>query len=82
MQAAGGVMTSSTTASTVLLGLHIYMGGIGLQQVFILVFVGLAGRFQGKAGGAAGAARGADWRRLLYALYAALGLITVSGCGG
>ncbi|KAL2840670.1 RTA1 like protein-domain-containing protein [Aspergillus pseudoustus] len=43
VQLAGAGITSSTDAppKTIMLGVHIYMGGIGLQQFFIFVFTGL-----------------------------------------
>ncbi|KAL6884867.1 hypothetical protein HDV57DRAFT_526573 [Trichoderma longibrachiatum] len=42
VQAAGGLMvTPSASAATQRLGMHIYEGGIGLQEVFILCFLGL-----------------------------------------
>jgi len=47
VQAAGGLMTSDQSSpSTQRLGLHVYMGGVGLQLVFILIFIALAARFQ------------------------------------
>jgi len=61
---------------------HIYMGGIGLQQFFIFVFLGLAIKFnmemlkmesRGRL-----ASTKTEWRRLLYALYTSLSFITVS----
>jgi hypothetical protein len=63
----------------VMKGIHVYMGGIGLQQFFVFVFLGLAAKFhtemlvldrigQGKRG----------WKRLLFTLYTSLGFITVS----
>lgn len=78
MQAAGGLMTNSTDPSTVSRGLHIYMGGIGVQQFFILVFLALVVSFQLKSAKMEYTERTADWRTLLYVLYASLGLITVS----
>ena len=59
-------------------GVHIYMGGIGLQQFFILIFLGLAIRFHlemsrlerqqiAKPG----------WKRLLFTIYGSLSFITV-----
>jgi signal transduction histidine kinase len=49
VQATGGAMTSnSEPASTQRLGLHIYMGGVGLQLLFICVFIALAVQFQRK----------------------------------
>ena len=61
-----------------LLGLHIYMGGVGLQQFFICCFVGLAIRFQRQMKRDTPVT---DQRRalsMLYILYAVLTLITVS----
>jgi hypothetical protein len=59
-------------------GVHIYMGGIGLQQFFILIFLGLAIKFHlemsrlehqqmAKPG----------WKRLLFTIYGSLAFITV-----
>jgi hypothetical protein len=49
VQATGGSMTSnSEPISTQKLGLHIYMGGVGLQLFFICVFIVLASQFQRK----------------------------------
>ncbi|KDQ57165.1 hypothetical protein JAAARDRAFT_58630 [Jaapia argillacea MUCL 33604] len=78
VQGGGGSMLNNTDSKLVLLGLHIYMGGIGLQEFFILTFVILAIRFQKKATIAGDVlARPTDWRQLLYVLYATLGLITI-----
>lgn len=47
VQAVGGVMTTpSESPSAQKLGLHIYMGGVGLQLLFIAFFVSLCVRFQ------------------------------------
>lgn len=47
VQGAGGSMTSSeNTLDTQKLGIHIYMGGVGIQLAFILIFLVLAIRFQ------------------------------------
>ncbi|KDQ59342.1 hypothetical protein JAAARDRAFT_34082 [Jaapia argillacea MUCL 33604] len=78
IQGTGGSMTSSTDSKTITLGLHIYMGGIGLQELFILLFIVLVIQFHKKAilaGDLLG--RPTDWRRLLYVLYATLTLITI-----
>lgn len=49
VQATGGAMTSnSEPVSTQKLGLHIYMGGVGLQLLSICIFITLAVRFQRK----------------------------------
>lgn len=59
-------------------GVHIYMGGIGLQQFFIFVFLGLAIKFQremGRLERIGGAKIG--WKACLWTLYGSLGFITV-----
>lgn len=49
VQATGGSLTSnSEPLTTQILGLHIYMGGVGLQLLFICVFIALASQFQRK----------------------------------
>ncbi|KAJ7487239.1 RTA1 like protein-domain-containing protein [Mycena galericulata] len=74
MQASGGLMINSTTPKTALLGIHIYMGGIGLQQFFILGFIALVIRFHYKMLQLNGST---EWKRPLYIMYASLGLITL-----
>ncbi|KAL8672070.1 MAG: hypothetical protein Q9168_003465 [Polycauliona sp. 1 TL-2023] len=60
----------------ILRGLHIYMGGVGLQQIFVLVFCYIAFRFQQQLRqGSPG--RLSQALLLLYVEYAALLLITV-----
>ncbi|KAF8850625.1 hypothetical protein BDZ45DRAFT_717756 [Acephala macrosclerotiorum] len=81
VQLGGGSIVPETNVKPSLLhlGIHIYMGGIGLQQFFICIFTGLAIRFHiemlrlERSG--AYAERG--WRQLLFTLYASLALITV-----
>lgn len=81
MQAGGGSMISSDTPKTALLGIHIYMGGIGLQQLFILGFIGLVIRFHYKMRLLdAGAGSSRSWKRPLYLVYTSLILITVRIC--
>ncbi|KAJ7272982.1 RTA1 like protein-domain-containing protein [Mycena rebaudengoi] len=48
MQAAGGSFTNNEDPKVVLMGLHIYMGGIGLQECFVLLFIGVVTRFHYK----------------------------------
>jgi hypothetical protein len=48
MQVGGGVIISSDDPKIALMGIHIYMGGIGLQECFVLLFVGVVFRFQYK----------------------------------
>lgn len=54
------------------------MGGVGLQQLFILCFIGLAIRFQRQIKHDAPVSDQKRALRLLYILYAILTLITVS----
>ncbi|KAF8146721.1 RTA-like protein [Mycena galopus ATCC 62051] len=78
MQAGGASFISSDNPKTALLGIHIYMGGIGLQQSFVLCFISLVIRFHYKMKRltAAGAAS-TQWQRPLYVLYTSLALITL-----
>lgn len=91
VQATGAVMASQTDApnSTIMTGLHIYMGGVGLQQIFILCFTGLAilqhrnTLVQERQGLLYSRFQNSQsrspmgWRWLFYALYTDLVLITV-----
>jgi hypothetical protein len=83
IQLAGGSWAGPTASEArQMQGIHIYMGGIGLQQFFIFIFVGLAVKFQREMTKTEMlqipvAASVKNWRPLLYALYATLGLITV-----
>jgi hypothetical protein len=69
-----------------LLGIHIYMGGVAIQEVFILVFLFIAIRFHRKISalpseydiyGTNDSPQKSKAFRLLYVLYAVLALITV-----
>ncbi|KAJ6486509.1 RTA1 like protein-domain-containing protein [Mycena vitilis] len=73
-QAGGGSIISNTDTKIALLGIHIYMGGIGLQQFFVLIFTGLVIRFHRKMLQLDGPL---DWKRPLYVMYTSLGLITI-----
>lgn len=80
VQAAGGIMASpSSSQEIVRVGLDIYLGGMGLQQGCILVFVGLMWAFQRRCGreGVMGDGK-RSWKPLLFALYGVLVCITVS----
>ncbi|KAJ6611249.1 RTA1 like protein-domain-containing protein [Mycena sp. CBHHK59/15] len=74
MQAGGGSLIDSDEARIALMGIHIYMGGIGLQQFFILGFIALVVRFHYKMKRIDGPT---EWKRPLYVMYASLGLITI-----
>lgn len=58
-------------------GLHIYMGGVGLQQIFILIFLYLTYRFQKEMQRDLPKIEQPRVLHLLYAVYAALTLITI-----
>lgn len=79
VQAFGAIMASGEgkKVSTVLMGLHIYMGGIGFQQFCIFLFLGLAGRFHMRLREQPPTPERRTALRLLYVEYAAVFLITV-----
>ncbi|GFF30199.1 hypothetical protein IFM58399_02507 [Aspergillus lentulus] len=82
IQLIGGSMAGpGADHDTMMKGIHIYMGGIGIQEFFIVLFLFIAIQFhrkmlnldrQGRLVGLK-----AKWRGLLYALYASLLFITV-----
>ncbi|CAG8125893.1 unnamed protein product [Penicillium olsonii] len=88
VQLGGASLTTNTGEETklVLLGLHLYMGGIGMQEFFILVFLGLTiylhrEMIRMEVGGRIGMEKlqtgRFSWRWLFYSIYFALGMITV-----
>lgn len=83
VQAIGGSMANpGSGASTIQLGLHIYMGGIGIQEFFILCFLLLSIQFYRQmlrieAQGMLSEEKRRSWRGLLYCLYFSLLAITV-----
>lgn len=82
VQLIGGSLAGPTADDAqVMRGIHLYMGGIGLQQFFIFLFLGVAVYFHRqmlRSERLGGTGRGKEgWRPLLYVLYASLGLITV-----
>jgi RTA1 like protein len=91
VQLTGGSMASGTNPpDTVRTGLHIYMGGIGLQEFIILIFTTMAYRFQQKVKkqeqSAFNLGEGVSMtqnrsphqaRKLLWLVYTVLGLITL-----
>lgn len=88
VQATGAVFTSQQNASvkTTMMGVHIYMGGIGLQEVFILCFTALAIQLHKTMIQMERKGESIEklsncvfpWRWLFYSIYFALGMITVS----
>lgn len=82
VQGAGGIMASPTASDVVIkTGINIYMGGMGLQEFFVLLFTFLMVRFQLRVAELDQAGlntRRPSWRGLTYALYGVLTAITVS----
>lgn len=68
---------SNISQSQVYRGLHIYMGGVGLQQFFVICFTFLAYSFQKEMKRDLVRAEQPQVLRLLYVLYAVLALITI-----
>ncbi|CRK28120.1 hypothetical protein BN1708_004557 [Verticillium longisporum] len=88
VQLAGGSMAGPTTPpAEQMRAIHIYMGGIALQEFFILLFLGLtlvfhrdmrrvAAATASPAGTSYSSAAATSWRPLLWALYVSLAMIT------
>ena len=78
-QAAGATLASGSniTPAAIERGLHIYMGGVGLQQFFILIFLYLTYRFQKEMQHDLPKMEQPHVLHLLYAVYAALALISI-----
>ncbi|KAK3291081.1 RTA1 like protein-domain-containing protein [Chaetomium fimeti] len=78
VQGAGGIMaTPSAGANAVRIGLNIYLGGLGLQELFVLLFLGLMVLFQRQCSRTKTLDEKPSWRPLLFALYIVLVCITV-----
>lgn len=83
IQLVGGSMAGPTApAEEQLKAIHIYMGGMGLQQFFIVVFVAFAVKFQldmrkVKTTRETSSDWRSDWHPLLFTLYASLTCITI-----
>ncbi|KAI9826697.1 MAG: hypothetical protein M1826_006579 [Phylliscum demangeonii] len=81
IQGVGGSMISPGADPKVIqTGIHVYMGGIGLQEFFIVVFIGLVVTFHRRMlmlehkGELRGRSR---WMRLTFTIYGVLALITM-----
>ncbi|KAK1960761.1 RTA1 domain-containing protein [Colletotrichum sublineola] len=80
VQLTGGSMAGPTAPpAEQMKAIHIYMGGIGLQEFFILIFVGLALKFQLETQRMESfrEAQPRPWKPLMWALYFSLGMITI-----
>ncbi|KAJ7226969.1 RTA1 like protein-domain-containing protein [Mycena pura] len=75
VQVAGGVLINpSNSAKLQLLAIHIYMGGIGIQQFFVCGFTALVVCFHRRMRALDGST---EWKRPLYTMYASVVLITI-----
>ncbi|EER37127.1 RTA1 domain-containing protein [Histoplasma capsulatum var. duboisii H88] len=78
VQSSSASLMSSDSSNVAKMGVNIYMGGIGLQEFFIIMFLFLAGRFQYLMNKIeVYQPQHLPWRRLLYTLYVVLLLITI-----
>jgi hypothetical protein len=79
VQIGGASMASGSNISNkqMLLGIHIYMGGIGIQQIFIFLFLALAICFQLGLKEVLPSHHLTQAKRLLYVIYTVLLLITI-----
>ncbi|EEH44388.2 uncharacterized protein PADG_00677 [Paracoccidioides brasiliensis Pb18] len=78
VQASSSSLMTSDDGDLVKIGINVYMGGIGLQELFIILFFIMAGRFQYLMTQLEiHQPQHLPWRRHLYSLYAALVLITI-----
>ncbi|EZF28976.1 hypothetical protein H109_07850 [Trichophyton interdigitale MR816] len=77
----GGVAGPGQTPEAAMRGIHIYMGGIGIQELFIILFLILAIQFHRQMLHLEHTGRLQDskrtWRPLLYSLYISLFFITM-----
>ncbi|KAF3009926.1 hypothetical protein E8E13_011019 [Curvularia kusanoi] len=78
----GGMAGPGASPEAAKKGLDIYMGGIGMQEGFIVLFLGLVVKFhcdqlQAERTGRLAADKFRGWRALIYALYGCLMAITV-----
>jgi hypothetical protein len=82
IQLAGGVLIQPGQEPRVLnIGIKIYESGVGVQELFVLVFCGVAGRFHWhmlKMEREEKEKAKPRWRMMLYTCYVVLALITVS----
>jgi hypothetical protein len=78
----GGMAGPGNNAESQRKGLNIYMGGIGMQEGFIVLFLGLVIKFhrdqlRAQRMGCLRADKAIGWRWLIWALYACLLAITI-----
>lgn len=78
-QIAGACMANPTGGPKIVdIGLKVYLAGMGVQELFIVIFVGLMIAFQRRCFGAGDVDVEKRWKPLLFALYGVLVFITVT----
>ncbi|PYH91577.1 hypothetical protein BO71DRAFT_401275 [Aspergillus ellipticus CBS 707.79] len=88
VQLAGAFITTETgvPTSTIMMGVHIYMGGIGLQEFFVLIFTGLTIylhrtmihlEWEGRLDQERLNQTAVPWRWMFYTMYTVLGMISI-----
>ncbi|KAF1952525.1 hypothetical protein CC80DRAFT_176328 [Byssothecium circinans] len=80
IQGTGGTMLSGDSADTMKLGKNIYMGGVGAQEFFILLFFALVVKFTMDVQRLEPKGTGyfsQRWQLVTYAIFASLALISV-----
>jgi hypothetical protein len=83
IQAGGGILAdvgddNNNNQHLTQLGLHIYQGGIGTQEFFILIFLAITIKTHIEISRFHNHYREQNWRLVLFPLYSVLILITVS----
>ncbi|KAF9265934.1 hypothetical protein L218DRAFT_923430 [Marasmius fiardii PR-910] len=80
VQGTGAILAGTDAPKLKLIGFHVYQGGVGVQQFFIVIFIVLAIRCQVKLKALEDAGerhRETSWRKVLFPIYGALLLITI-----
>lgn len=79
VQGIGGSVASGTSddMKVINLGLHIYTGGIAVQELFVLIFCAMVFYIYRKLGREGAIVRPTSWRLILKVMTAALVFITV-----
>ena len=75
------MLSGDSPANIIQIGFNVYRAGIGLQELFIILFTLLTARFHKhmlERERAGLVPRSIKWKRLTWTLYAVLALITVS----
>ncbi|KAH8818857.1 RTA1 domain-containing protein [Flagelloscypha sp. PMI_526] len=83
VQATGAVLANNSDGNSqnsdkqLKLGLHIYQGGVGMQEFFIVIFFAITIRAHIEISRFHNTFREQNWRKVIFPLYAVLVLITI-----